>query len=367
MSIAFAVSEFGTLGVEYEVEILDQSSKLPVPFAPELAAVVQPSLARGSVSPDLFASTFEFRTAVCTSIEEAATDFSSIFQALAPELKSRNLALLGMGLHPLAHVSNYVVANDDRYRDIMERIAWPARRVPTNSLQMHIGMESGDQALRTAHALRPLLPFLLSLSASSPFRHGCRSGLASTRAALFSSVPRSGPMPPFENWEAYSSYCSSMIRSDAMPSELHTWWDCRLQPALGTLEIRIAESIANFEDILSLVALAWCMAVGIDHLQDFRISPELSNENRWRAIRYGTSKPMIVTDDGETESLSTIVYRLLELLDPTAESLGCHAHLERCLAMSVGDAHHQLITRHNSGVSEYELADQAADAMQVNW
>lgn len=365
----FAKSEFGTLGVEYETDVIDRANSLPLPIASEIAAAAQPGLRRGRISPDLFASTLELTTGICESIDDVANDLQSMTTQLAPTLDAHNASLLGMGLHPFALATDAVVADGPRYKDIMDRITWPARRVLTSAIQIHVGMPSADHALATACSLRSTLPLLLALSASSPFRNGAVTGLASTRMALFASVPRSGPMPEFGTWEAYSNYCDAMMASNAMPTELHTWWDCRLQPTLGTLEIRIAESIADLDDILAIVALAWCMAVGVGKLDAFSLLPTLSDENRWRAIRFGASSHMLTDTHGATKLLSAVVEQLLMALDSTADSLGCRHHVERCIEMSQGMAMHQRLTipTSSSTNSDFDLAVEASRTMRVDW
>jgi carboxylate-amine ligase len=363
----FAKGEFGTLGVEYEIEVIGRATSSPLPIASELASTVQPRLSRGAVTPDLFASTLELATGICESLSEVVSDLRTMTNELAPALDLHEATLLGMGLHPFARAENALVAQGERYREIMDLIAWPARRVPTNSIQIHVGMPSGDHAVATARSLRPLLPILLALSASSPFRNGEITGLASTRSALFASVPRSGPMPEFENWEVYSDYCAAMALSNSMPTDLHIWWDCRLQPTLGTIEIRIADSVADLDDILAIVALAWCMAVGVDELRSFAIPSVLSDENRWRAVRYGSACRILTDDYGNTEPLSTTVERLLVALEATADRLDCRQQLERCIDLSRGTSVHQKLVPEDSVKSELDLAYQATQSMRVTW
>ena len=367
MGREFAKSEFGTLGVEFEVDVIDRVTSAPLPIASVLAAEVQPALARGRVSPDLFASTLELTTGICSSIHDVAYDLQAASSGLAPSLIKHNAALLGMGLHPFAQSSSAVAADGARYQEIMDLIAWPARQVTTNSIQVHVGMPSGNHAVASARALRSVLPFVLALSASSPFRDGATTGLASTRAALFASVPRSGPQPEFESWNAYADYCAVMIQSQSMPTNLHVWWDCRIQPELGTLEIRIADSVADFDDVLAIVSLAWCVAVGTDALSTFMLPNIFSDENRWRAIRYGTACRMISDDSGTTQPLATLMQRLLDALDATADILGCRKEIEGCLRMSNGESTHQQLTQNNGSQSELDLSHLATQSMRVNW
>ena len=367
MTLDFVASDHGTLGIEFEADLVDATTLQRAPLATDVTAKVQQNLRRGSINPDLFESTIEFSTGICVSLDQAMNDFQEIYATTKPELERRQLKLLGMGLHPFAAASESIAARGSRYQDIMKRIAWPARQISTNALQVHIGMPSGDHAIAVATTLRPVLPVLLALSASSPFRSGEVTGLASTRAALFASVPRSGPMPNFNNYAHYVSFCEAMIRADAIPTELHTWWDCRLQPSLGTLELRITESVADLNDIAALSALAWCMGVGAQHLNDFHLPTEFSDENRWRAIRFGSDASFLVSPDGATQPLHHLVTRLITALSSTATDLGCLAELERCEELAKGTSRHQRLTTNDEDVSSAELANRAATEMLVNW
>ena len=367
MTLEFVSSELGTLGIEYEAEVIDATTLQPLALASEISNEVQPLLKRGRIGPDLFESTIEFTTGICTSLNQARDDLRGIYTAAESALQRRNATLLGMGLYPLTRSSDAITANAPRYAEIMELIAWPARRVTTNGIHIHVGMRTGDEGVATANSLRSVFPILLALSASSPFRNGVATGLASTRMALFASLPRSGPLPEFLNFAHYASYFDSMMAADAMPTELHAWWDCRLQPALGTLEIRITESIPDLDDALALCALAWCMAVGSQHLGTFQLPNELADENRWRAVRYGSQAHLLVASDGTTQPITTIVNRLIDALSATAQDLDCLHALERCQDLASGTRPHQLLVTLNNEASSAELAELAARTMTVNW
>ena len=64
-------------------------------------------------------------------------------------------------------------------------------------------MPDADTAIRVTNAMRDHLPLLQALSANSPFWHGVDSGLASARAAIFRSAPRSEVPRAFAGWEDY--------------------------------------------------------------------------------------------------------------------------------------------------------------------
>jgi carboxylate-amine ligase len=365
--VIFAESEFGTVGVEYEATIIDRQTSRPQRLASSIANETRPALTRGGICPDLFESTLEFVTGICTSIDEVRADLLAIHGTVQPVLDRHDATLLGMGLPAVPRSTEFDTTSAPRYRDIIESLQWPARRLMTNGIHVHIGMPSSDHALRTTQGLRSLLPVLLALSASSPFRNGEVTGLASTRMALWSAVPRSGPMPSFADMGEYEQYCQVMQRAAAIGAANELRWDCRLNAGLGTVEIRIADTVAEMEDTLALCAFAWCLAVGVEELHGFHLPTELSDENRWRAIRYGSQCEFIVDASGSVETLDVLTERIIDSLSGTAATLGCEAHLDRCRELASGRAPHQRLTSGEPGASARDLATAAELIMRVDW
>ena len=74
-------------------------------------------------------------------------------------------------------------------------------------MHVHVGIDDDDQRIAVMNGMRPYLPLLLALSASSPFWQGEDKGLKSYRTAINDATPRSG-MP-----EAFASSSSSVEKS----------------------------------------------------------------------------------------------------------------------------------------------------------
>lgn len=371
MRVDFARSDFGSLGVEIEGTLVDRSTGEPTPRASELVAEVQPHLLRGRVTSDFFASTLELVSGVCSTLDEARADLRNIWASTRPALEVRDAALLAMGLHPRAGVCTMQVLDEPRYQDLVMRLQWSALRSFTTGIHVHVGMPDGDTAVATAHALRSVLPILKALSAASPYRNGRATGLASTRTAVFDSVPRTGPMPHFDGWSDYARYVSAMISADSMVQATDHWWDCRLAPEYGTLEIRVMDSIAEIDDIMALVALGWCMSVGVEALARFMLPDPLNDDNRWRATRFGVNGSFVVDGEGGTAPVGDVVERLVDALIPTAIELGCASELHRCRDLGWGRARHQQVLfemggRENDATVEQRI-DDALLAMRIDW
>ncbi len=71
--------------------------------------------------------------------------------------------------------------------------------------------------------------------------------------------PRAG-LPPYLADYADVKTVDSLIASGAIPDLSHLWWDVRLQPALGTVEIRVMDAQSQIRDVTPLVALIESLA-----------------------------------------------------------------------------------------------------------
>ena len=74
------------------------------------------------------------------------------------------------------------------------------------------------------------------------------SGAASRRALVvrqmvFAAFPRSGPPPRFRDYDDYAEVVGQLERTGCIADYTHIWWDIRLHPRLGTIEIRICDAV----------------------------------------------------------------------------------------------------------------------------
>jgi len=108
--------------------------------------------------------------------------------------------------------------------------------------------------------LRTHVPMLLALSANSPFWQGRDTGLRSVRIPIFQAFPRTGLPRAFSSYEEYVEAIDRLVRSGAIPEPTFMWWDVRLQPGLGTVEVRIMDSQITADASEALAALVHSIA-----------------------------------------------------------------------------------------------------------
>jgi glutamate---cysteine ligase / carboxylate-amine ligase len=181
--------------------------------------------------------------------------------------------------------------------------------------------------------MRLHLPVLLALSGNSPFWQGRDSGLASARTPAFQTFPRTGPPRWFRSYAEYVEAVDVLVRCDAIPEPTFLWWDVRLQPAFGTLEVRIMDAQTRVEDTAVLAALVQCLvrmeATAAPVEPTAADAPEVVAENRFIAARDGMSAALIDPDANPPtrRPVGDTLAQLLGACAPFARAVGCVAEL----------------------------------------
>jgi carboxylate-amine ligase len=112
---------------------------------------------------------------------------------------------------------------------------------------------------------------------------------------IFQAFPRTGLPRIFESYADYVESVDALIGSGAIPDPSFLWWDVRLQPALGTVEVRVMDAQSTVGDVAALVALIQSLARL--ELEGDSAAPtpgaEALAENRFLAARDGMNARLI--------------------------------------------------------------------------
>lgn len=337
--IEFTRNDRPTVGVELELYLVDPVTGDLVDASntviDELAAG-RPAGGHPKVKHELYQSTIELITGVCDTAGEAGLDLRSTLDEVRAVTDRHRVALMSSGTHPFAKARDQVVTDDDRYRSLIEAMQWPARRLLTCGLHVHVGVPDGRAAIAVLNELKRHLPVFLALSSSSPYFEGEDSGLASARAKVFEGLPTAGLPPELRDWDDFETFMSTLLESACIDSIREVWWDIRPHPDFGTVELRMCDAPPTLWETVALAALAqtlvtWCLdrlAAGElpDPPREWTV-----RENRWLAGRYGTDAELIVTDPAtgrpRRRPVVTLVDELLDALQPTARRLGTDVEL----------------------------------------
>lgn len=336
METSFATSEPLTLGVELELQLVDWRSYDLVPAAPRILSTLGSKTER--IKPEIFRAMIEINTGICRDVADVRRDLVQSLRHLHEAAAAHGVEVVSAGTHPFGLHSERLFYPSDRYAQLLERNAWIARRLLIFGLHVHVGMRSGDHAIATMNALSRYLGHLLALSASSPFWAGEDTGLASSRITIFEAIPTAGTPPSFDSWADLEAFASKMVASGSVGSMKDFWWDIRPSPGFGTLEVRICDSPATLDEILSIVALVQCLAAAADdriEAGERQAAPPawLLRENKWRAARHGLDAAVLVDDEARSVRLRDHIPELVRSLDAVARRHRCERELAQLVNM----------------------------------
>ncbi|MGK5551866.1 glutamate--cysteine ligase [Actinomadura kijaniata] len=340
MAIDFNPSRGATLGIEWEIQLIDADTRHLRQDAREVLADL-PSLSESGVGStglakvrhELMESTVEIVTDVCHTVAEAKRDLAGTLAALRAAGEPRGIALACTGTHPFSDWRDAVTAPIQRYADLIEQMQWLARRIQTFGVHVHVGVTDAAKAIPIVNALSAYLPHFLALTASSPFWSGADTGLASSRAVVFGQLPTAGPPHLLDDWPAFEEYMDTLLRAGTIRSIKEVWWDIRPHPDFGTIEIRMFDGIPTMREVGMAAALCQSLVTLFEQQIDRgytlpRPAAWVVRDNKWRATRYGLDAVVITDDTGNTAPLRDGLYELVRELEPVADRLGCSEELK---------------------------------------
>ncbi|HZB75056.1 MAG TPA: YbdK family carboxylate-amine ligase [Solirubrobacteraceae bacterium] len=337
-----------TLGLEEEVMLLEPHHWALASRIDDVLPTLPPEIAEHAAA-ETHGSALELFTAPHTTAAAAAAELADLRTGLAESLEPLGLRAAVAGTHPFAQWNDVEVSPGARYQTIYDSMRELARREPTFALHVHVAVPDEESAVQALRGMRTHVPMLLALAANSPFWQGRDTGLAAARVPIFGTFPRVGIPRPFADYADYVEAIDVLLRSGAFPEPTFLWWDVRLQPKFGTLEVRIMDAQTRAADNAALAALVQCLVrmEATDGYAHPAIAdrPEVLDENRFLATRDGTRADFIDPERDGRRPVRDILDELLAACAPHAAALGCEAELATipALAAEPGDHRQRLI------------------------
>ena len=336
MAIKWNSSRGPTLGIEWELQLIDSRTRMLRQDAREVLAAL-PGLDESGEHPkiryELMQSTVEVVTGICSTVSEAKQDLAATISQLQRITSGRGTMLACAGTHPVSDWRDAKMAPIQRYAELVEQLQWLARRIQTFGVHIHVGIRDRSKAIPIVNALAAYLPHFLALTASSPFWNGQDTGLASSRSIVFGGLPTSGPPQLLADWSEFEDYMDTLLRAGTIRSIKEVWWDIRPHPDFGTLEIRMCDGVPTLGEIGMVAALSQSLVQLFDSQLDRgyqlpRPQAWVVRDNKWRATRYGLEARVITDDAGSTVPVRDQLYELVRELAPVADRLGCGPELD---------------------------------------
>ena len=327
-----------TIGIEEEYQIID-------PHTRELTSYVQQFINRGQVLGDQIKQEFmqsqvEVGTRICQSIDEARQEIRRLRGSIAEIADGAGVVIASAGTHPFSHWSDQVVTDSDRYIEFAQDMQQVVRSLLIFGLHVHIGFgdtpEQRELLITVMNQVRYFLPHILALSTSSPFWMGHDTGLKSYRSIVFETLPRTGLPMEFHSYSEYERLVQVLAKVGAlgeaarsldMVDATRIWWDVRPHPRYGTLEFRIADAVTTLDEVVCIAALFQAIVAKLIKLRQHNMSwriyrRDLITENKWRAVRYGTTGKLVDFGREEEVPLPDLIDEMIDLVDDVVDELG---------------------------------------------
>jgi carboxylate-amine ligase len=323
------------VGVEEEIMLIDRDGVVANRVA-EVIDVLPRDLA-DRASAETHACVLELKTLPHPGLTGVGRELGAIRSRISRVLDEElELCAFAAGTHPLADASQVQISRGARQRKIASTTRILAEREPTMALHIHVAMPDPHAAVRAIDGLRADLPVVLALAANSPYWRGADSGFASARIPLFSAFPRVGIPRSFGSYASYVEVVEGLLRSAAVPEPGFLWWDARLRPRLGTVEVRIPDAQSTIADAIGVAALVQCLAYvyatgAVPAHAD--ADAETLDESRFLAARDGLEAELLGPRGGRTPARSALD-RLLDACWDAAAVLGCTAELALAAALA---------------------------------
>ena len=365
-----------TLGVEEEYMLLDGETLDLVQHVEAVLAATEGHELEQRVNPELMQSVLEIATPVCRTPSDVERELRKLRAYVTGLAAERELRVGSAGTHPFSLFERQRITARDRYRHLVDQLQYVARRELIFGMHVHIAVDDPEKAVQVVNGLLAHLSSLLALSASSPFWRGELTGLDSSRQMVFAAFPRSGPPPRFHDYADYAEVVGQLEKTGCIADYTHIWWDIRLHPRYGTVEVRICDAVSRLEDAVALAA--FCQALVKLYSERFDSGQEipsyhriLTTENKWLAARYGLEAPVMDLATGRRNRVpvAQLVRRTLKEIEPHARELGADSELDgirEILARGNGADRQRRVWNANRDITEVvrEIAD-ATEAAAV--
>ncbi|MFJ3382568.1 MULTISPECIES: glutamate--cysteine ligase [unclassified Curtobacterium] len=359
MDIRFTESRPSTIGVEWELPLVDRETGDLTPRAPAVIAAVHERLGdHDKVTEELLTNTVEVVTGVHSRVRDATSELSDTIGEVIDAAAPLDAQVMCSGTHPFAVWDQQEITPDsEHYTTLIDRTRWWGRQMLIWGVHVHVGIDDRDKALPILGAMLAYVPHVQAFTASSPFWAGTDTGYASNRALMFQQLPTGGLPPQLGAWANFEEVVGDLTHTGVIEGVGDLRWDIRPSPKWGTLENRVSDGISTLQEVGAVTALVQCLVTACSDRLDAgetlpTMQPWFVRENKWRAARYGMEAEIITNTAGDERLVTDEVHDLVARLDPVAERLGCQEelhHLDTMIERGASYQRQRKVARENGG------------------
>ncbi len=345
MDIHFGHSNQSSVGIEWEMAIVDRDTLEQVPGAVHvLERVADPE--GGPIRGEYFDSMLELVSGVHERVHDAQAELEGLLAQVIDWLEPHGLTVLAMGAHPFGDPMLQRPRAKPQYGRVAERNGWWGRQMAVNGLHVHVGVDDADKAIQLTMGVARLSCYFIALSAASPLWLGMDTQFASQRTMLFQQLSTNGPPHRLSDWRAYVEHVEQLADYGMIRSASELRWDVR-PSACGTVENRLMDAMPTGWEVGAIAALSQCVAERLSRAVEadepiWQLPHWIMRENKWRAARYGLDAEVMVPRLAARHAIPMregLAHWLAELA-PIADELGCADELARIPELAAGGPSH---------------------------
>ncbi|MBK4142636.1 glutamate--cysteine ligase [Corynebacterium macginleyi] len=328
----FARSPEPTLGVEWEVALVDRDSRDLVPRGAELIDLATAAHPDIHVEKEFLQNTVELVTGICTTVPEAIAELETSLAAVEEAAAKLGIDVWASGGHPFTDFRENPLSDKPSYQEIISRTQYWGKQMLLWGTHVHVGISHEERVWPIINALMAKYPHLLAISACSPGWQGIDTGYASNRTMLYQQLPTAGMPYQFATWGQWQSYMRDQAISGVINHTGSMHFDIRPAAKWGTVEVRVSDAASNLRELSAVVALTHCLVVHYDRMIDAGedlpvLQPWHVAENKWRGARYGMDALVITSRETDEAWVKDELAQMVEELTPLARELGCAKEL----------------------------------------
>lgn len=324
MTLAFSASRPLSVGVELELQLVNRRNYNLATDAADLLRRMREIPHTGEIKPEITQSMVELNSSVHLHAEELRIELRHTRDAVVKEAQRMNVGIAGGGAHPFQTWSERRIFPTERFQELSETYGYLAKQFTVFGQHIHIGCESGDDALYLCHALARYVPHFIALSASSPFYQSVDTSFDSSRLSIVNAFPLSGTVPFVHRWIEFEAYFEKMLALGVVRSMKDFYWDIRPKPEFGTVEIRVCDTPLSVDRAVDIAAYAQTIARYLLRERAITITPDvylLYNYNRFQACRFGLQGNFINPLNHSHIAIGEDMARTAEMLGDDAAAL----------------------------------------------
>ncbi len=299
MKLTFKNSKPFTVGAELEVQLVDRKT-YALSNSSKLIFENLSEKHKSIVQPEVLTSMVEIVSPVCETPEEVMQYLKDALHEIDTIGESFGFRVSALGTHVFAKKEETEITAKERYLQLLRELQIVLRQFLIYGFHVHVGFPDKEAAVKGYNLLINYLPVFLGISTSSPFFYGEFTGLNSYRTKIFEQLPRAGIPEYFENFDEFEKLYNELLNGGFIQSIKDIWWDVRIHPDLGTVELRVCDSNPDFERLELIITLMQALSFYAQENQINRYFCQTLKQNKWNATRYSLKGKFIDKDGYKT-------------------------------------------------------------------